>query len=44
MAQSSLDLIFLVRDRPFVFLVGGGGGGAGADFFQQFKLDFLQTK
>ena len=34
---------FLIRDRPFVFLVGGGGGGgAGADFFQQFKLDFYR--
>ena len=44
MAECSLDLIsFLIRDRPFVFLVGGGGGGggAGADFFQQLKLDFL---
>ena len=42
MAERSLD----IRDRPFVFLVGGlggggwGGGGAGADFFQQLKLDF----
>ena len=34
MAECSLDLIFLIRDRPFVFLVRGGGG-AGADFFQQ---------
>ena len=40
MAQCFLDLIFLIRDRLF-FLVGGGGGGAGADFFQQLKLDFL---
>ena len=32
---------FLIRDRLFVFLVGGGGGGEGADFFQQLKLDFL---
>ena len=38
MAECSLDLIFLIRDKPFVFLVGGG---AGADFFQQLKLDFL---
>ena len=30
---------FLIGDRPFVFLVGGGG--AGADFFQQLKLDFI---
>ena len=30
MAECSLDLIFLIRDRLFVFLVGGGGG---ADFF-----------
>ena len=29
MAGCSLDLIFLIRDRPFVFLVGGGGGGGG---------------
>ena len=27
MAECSLDLIFLIRDRPFVFLVGGGGQG-----------------
>ena len=40
MAECSLDLIFLTRDRPFVFLVGGGGGGQGL-FFQQLKLDFL---
>ena len=32
MEECSLDLIFLIRDRPFVFLVGGGGGGAGDDF------------
>ena len=32
MAECSLDLIFLIRDTPFVFLVGGGGG-AGADFY-----------
>ena len=30
---------FLIRDRPFVFL--DGGRGAGADFFEQLKLDFL---
>ena len=35
MAECSLDLIFLLRDRLFVFLV------VGADFFQQLKLDFL---
>ena len=29
MKECSLDLIFLIRDRPFVFLVGGGGGGVG---------------
>ena len=40
MAECSLDLIFLIRDRPFVFLVWGGGG-AEADFFQQLKLDFF---
>ena len=28
----------LIRDRPFVFLVGG----AVADFFQQLKLDFYR--
>ena len=40
--ECSLDWIFLIRDKPFVFLVGGGGGqGAGADFFQQLKLDFF---
>ena len=46
MAECSLDLIFSIRDRPFVFLVGGGGGGggAGADFFQQLKLDFFIDK
>ena len=38
--RNALNLIFLIRDRLFVFLVGGGGGG-GADFFQQLKLDFL---
>ena len=32
---------FLTRDIPFVFLVGGLGMGAGADFFQQLKLDIL---
>ena len=32
---------FLIRDSPFVFLVGGGG--AGADFFQQLKLEFFFT-
>ena len=26
MAECSLDLIFLIRDRPFVFLVVGGRG------------------
>ena len=35
MAECSQDLGFLIRDRPFVFLVGMG---AGADFFQQLKL------
>ena len=40
MAECSLDLIFLIRDRPFVFLVWG----AGADFFQQLKLDFSIEK
>ena len=40
MAECSQDLIFLTRDRPFVYLVWGGvGGEAGADFFQQLKLD-----
>ena len=27
MAECYLDLIFLIRDKPFVFMVGGGGGG-----------------
>ena len=47
MAEWSLNLIFLIRDRPFVFFWmgrGGGGGGAGADFFQQLKLDFFIDK
>ena len=39
---------FLIRDRPFVFLVGRGGGGGGgggrADFFKQLKLDFFIDK
>ena len=37
---SRLDF-FKIRDRPFVFLVGGGGGGGGQGliFFQQLKLD-----
>ena len=39
MAECSLDLIFLIRDRPFVFLVGGGGGGGRGCFFQQLKLE-----
>ena len=42
MKECSLDLIFflLETDHLFLWLVGGGGGGAGADFFQQLKLDF----
>ena len=40
MAECSLDLIFLIRDRPFVLMVGRGGG-AEANFFQQLKLDFF---
>ena len=40
MAECSLDLIFLIRDRPFVFLVGGQG----LIFFQQLKLDFFIDK
>ena len=35
MEECSLDLIFLIRDRPF-FLVGGRG-----DFFRQLKLDIF---
>ena len=31
---------FLIRDRPFVFLVGGGC----LFFFQQLKLDFFIDK
>ena len=34
--ECSLDF-FLIRDRPYVFLVGGGAG----DFFQHVKLDFF---
>ena len=34
----SLDLIFLIRDRPFGFLVGRG------TFFQQFKTRFSTKK
>ena len=42
MAECSLDLIFkLETDHLFLWLRGGGGGGAGADFFQQLKLDFF---
>ena len=41
MAECSLDLIFLIRDRPFPLVLLVGGGGAGADFFQQLKLEFL---
>ena len=33
---------FLIRDRPFVFLVGGWG--ARADYSQQLKLDFFTDK
>ena len=40
MAESFLDLIFLIRDRPFVFLVGRQG----LIFFQQLKLDFFNDK
>ena len=39
MAECSLFLIFLIRDRPFVFWFGGM---AGADFFQQLKLVFYR--
>ena len=42
MAECSLDLIFLIRDRPFFFWLGGGG--AGADSFQQLKQDFFLDK
>ena len=46
MAECSLDLIFLIRDRLFFFWLGGGGGGGGggADFFQKLNLDFLYRK
>ena len=37
MAECSLDLIFIIRDRPFF-----SGWGAGADLFQQLKLDFYR--
>ena len=39
MAECSLVLIFLNERQTIFFLVGGGG--AGADFFQQLKLDFF---
>ena len=42
MGECSLDLIFLIRDRPFVFLVGGVGQGL--IFFKQLKLDFFIDK
>ena len=29
--ECSLDLIFLIRDRLFVFWLGGGGGGGGGE-------------
>ena len=47
MAECYLDLIFLIRDRPFVFSgwgVGVGAPGGGADIFQQLKLDFFIDK
>ena len=31
----------LETDHLFFWFGGQGGGGAGADFFQQLKLDFL---
>ena len=37
MEECSLDLIFLIRDRLF-----GSLDGAGADFFQQLKVDFFR--
>ena len=40
MAECSLDLIFLIRDRPF-FSGWEGGGGQELIFFQQLKLDFF---
>ena len=36
MEDCSLDLIFLITDRAFGFLIGDRDS-----FFQQFKLDFL---
>ena len=40
MAECSLDLFFLIRDRPFAFLFGGQG----LIFFQQLKQDFFIDK
>ena len=36
MEECSLDLIFLIRDKPFGYQVRGG-----AAYFQQFKLEFI---
>ena len=36
MKECSLDLFFLITDRPFFFFFG-----AGAHLFQQLKLHFL---
>ena len=33
-------ILFKIRDRPYVFLVGGGGGGA-VFFSQQLKLELF---
>ena len=47
MAECSLDLSFLIRDRPFVLMVlgwGGGGGGQRLIFFQQLKQDFFYSQ
>ena len=41
MAECSLDLIFLIRDRLFVFLVGGVGGGGGLIFSNSLSRFFI---
>ena len=39
--RNALRFDFFIRDRPFVFLVGGGGGGQGLIFPNSFNKIFL---